>query len=538
MLLVTSAEMKMLDATLLEEVGIAAPALMESVGLRIAQLVIDLVDGVGESEFIGERSASAKRSTKRTPMIAVVVGKGHNGADGLVAARYLHAFGYEVRVWLAVEEWELATFTQGQFGAYRKLQGKLANEMDDFAQADVIIDAILGNGSSLPVRDQIRPLLCAINRAKRPVVAVDLPTGLDADTGQVDPDCIAAKVTVACGFAKPGLYVQPGKSRVGRVVVAPLTMTYSMAKAQGAHHYLVTEHEVARGYRPRPQNSHKGVFGRIGVLAGSEGMYGAARLTVEAAYRAGAGLVHYFAPEDLASPWLTAFPAEVVVRRYAGRTGVGSQTAIESLVSLLHEMDAGVLGPGIGKGLQTQIGVGFAFADVTIPLVLDADFLQMLAASGDQGRNWFARRKQSTVITPHPKEFAQLLTCSVSDVQANRLRYAREYAVATRAVVVLKGSGTVIAAPEGTVWINQTGNSGLATGGTGDVLAGLIGGLLASGYDAKMAAMIGVYVHGKAAECACEKQQSEESLLASDLLQWIGPAFRQISWEMDISLDG
>ncbi|PWI56955.1 NAD(P)H-hydrate dehydratase [Sulfoacidibacillus thermotolerans] len=537
MLLVTSAEMQTLDELMIKKMGVPSAALMESIGLRVAQVIIDLLDGMGVHEQMGERS-NATAVSSHVKRIAVVVGKGHNGADGLVAARYLHAFGYQVRVWLAAPEDELAPMTRLQFEAYLKLQGQLAAEQDDLADVDVIVDAILGNGSKLPLREPIKPLLRAIRKAERTVVAIDLPTGLDADTGQIDADCVQAAITVTCGFAKPGLYMDPGRNFVGRIVVASLALPREQAEAHGAHHYLITPDLAASRYRKRPTDSHKGTFGRVGILAGSKGMYGAARLAVEAAYRAGAGLVYYFAPTDLSAAWLTAFPVEAIIKRYPGRAGEWTKEAIDALVALFREVTTGVIGPGLGMNLRENVELLFTLANLPVTLVLDADFLSVLASLRDRGQSWFARRSFPTVITPHPKEFARLLDVSVEQVQANRLGYAKEFAVASNVVVVLKGAGTVIATPQPRIWINQTGNSGLATGGTGDVLAGMIAGLVASGYDVQDAAIVGVYVHGLAAQLACQKEQSEESLLASDLFRWLGTAFRQISRAMDISLDG
>nr|WP_272879907.1 NAD(P)H-hydrate dehydratase [Sulfoacidibacillus ferrooxidans] len=537
-LLVTSAEMQKLDTVMIEEIGVASAALMESVGLRVAEVTMDMVDGTGAHQSMGERVSSRSREMDSRKMIAVVVGKGHNGADGLVAARYLHVLGYSVRVWLTSDERDLSHLTHIQLCAYRNVHGRLAEETDDLTQADVIIDAILGNGSQLPVREPLRPFLQAIHKAHRPVLSIDFPTGLDPDSGQVDVDCVKAVRTVACGLSKPGLYVEPGRAYAGQITIASLAISYHMAVRHGAHHFLVTEQDIAKRYRRRPQDSHKGSFGRVGVLAGSPGMYGAARLAVEGAYRAGAGLVYYFAPEDLSDTWVSGFPVEAVVKRYAGRAGVWNVDAIASLLALFAQVDVGVIGPGMGRSMQDSPEALLALAQLPIPLVLDADFLQVVAASEDGGVTFFEHRKHLTIITPHPKEFAQLIKRPTSVVQENRLLYAKEYAVKTQTIVVLKGAGTVIATPEPAVWINSTGNSGLATGGTGDVLAGLLGGLLASGYGAESAALVGVYVHGKAAELACTTQYSQESLVASDLFAWFGTAFRQISWEMDISHDG
>ena len=518
MLLVTAEQMRKIDQVMIGEVGVSAVALMELAGVAAADVV------------------TAKLTTGRE-RVDIVVGKGHNGADGLVAARHLFARGCHVRVWLASEESALSPLTFAQLRSYRALGGAVADAGDDLSGSDLIVDALLGTGSRLPLSSTVRVFAKAIVDAGKRVISIDLPTGLDADTGLVDEAAVRADVTVTYGFAKPGLYQFPGKQYAGAVVIADLSMPEALAIDAGTRTFLLTGPDCAKRYLTRPVDSHKGTFGRVGVVAGSDGMYGAARLAVQAAYRAGAGLVQYFAPDGLSTAVCQSFPQETVIRRYPGVDDHWDAARAKSCAALFDHVSSGLCGPGLGprfvEAASQQSSALVPFAEAAMPLVLDADFLQALASLPGGMQDWFARRRHATVITPHPKEFSALTGLAVSEVQGDRVKHAVEFAVQFGVHVVLKGAATVIAAPDGVAFINTTGNSGLASAGTGDILAGFAAGLLAGGYSALDAALLAVYVHGLAADLACDDREAQESLTASDLLTWTGRAFRQISRAMD-----
>lgn len=518
MLLVDRVQMRKIDQTMIDEIGVESTALMELAGAAVAKTCLRYLQ-----EQIG----------KEFGLIHIVAGKGHNGADGLVAARHLLSASQKVLVWLAEPESQLSQLGQKQLHSYLALGGELACSDDDLAQADLIVDALLGTGSRLPLSDSLRPLVKAATVSGRPVIALDIPSGLDADTGQVDPDTVTAVLTVTMGFAKFGLFQYPGQRMAGSVVVEQLSMPDELAVRLGAYGQLLTESLLKGWHRQRLEDSHKGSFGKVGVVAGSKGMLGAARLSLQAAYRGGAGLVEYFAAADLPEAFIATLPSEVLVHRYAGRSEHWEQTDLAELVTWSTVQSVLVMGPGIGKGLydvaRAQQELFVRIAEIPRPLLLDADFLNLLALLPDQGKQWLAQRTDATILTPHPKEFARLLQLDVTDVQQNRIQLARNYAVSQKVIVVLKGAGTVIATPDGTVYINTSGNHGLATGGSGDVLAGFIGGLVAAGYEAAQATMLGVYLHGKAADLAVKAGASEEALMAGDLFPWLSKAFAQFS---------
>lgn len=516
MILVTGKEMKVIDREMIDKVGVSAAALMETAGLAVA---------VAAEELAGRNECRARRGA-----IHVVAGKGHNGADGMVAARWLLSRGWRVRVWLAAAQEELSELCRAQLAAYRNLGGMLAADDDRLEDAAVIIDAIVGNGVRLPLAEGIAAHARAIGRAGRPVLAVDLPTGVDADSGACDAAGVRADMTVTLGFGKVGLYQHPGRGLAGEVRVNSLSMTEELAVRCGAACTLLTDSTMAGLLSTRPAESHKGTFGQVGVVAGSDGMYGAARLAVLGAYRAGAGLVRHLAPAAISLAELGMRAEAVIVRRMVADPW--SAAGIEEAARFLSGCAAGVCGPGLGGEAAGAIGQHAAalqeLGRVQAPLVLDADWLNALAALADRGDSWLSRRAAPTILTPHPKEFARLTGMSIAQIQADRVRAAREYAQRVDVYVVLKGAATVIANPDGAASVNPTGNSGLATGGAGDVLAGVIAGLLAGGKTAGEAARLGVYLHGLAADLACRERQSEESLLAGDVADSLAGAFRYL----------
>ncbi len=522
MLLVSSTESRELDAQMIDQVGIPSVALMEAAGIAVARQAVAI--------------ACAKSSKHR---FGVVVGKGNNGADALVAARHLLAQGHQVVVWLSASAENLSELCRGQYEAYRRLGGLLAGSGDDLKDADVIIDGLLGTGSRLPLSDAIKTWTKAIVASRRPIVAIDIPTGVDADTGQADDDALQAVVTVACGFAKIGHFQYPGRALAGEVIVESLSMTDALASAAGVQCRAVTSDDASKLYKQRTENSHKGSFGRAVVFAGSEGMYGAARLAVEAAYRVGAGLVDYLAARDLPSSVKMAFPVETLMKSLRVDHRSWSQSGLADVAYHLQVqgVSVGLCGPGLGSRFVDMAAENPEWLDslssISTPLVIDADFLNALSQLPARGKVWLQGRQGPTILTPHPKEFARLTGLSVSDVQADRVRLARAYATEHGVTLVLKGAGSVIASYDGQIWINTTGNSGLATGGTGDVLSGMTAGLLATGYGVREAVQLAAYVHGRCADIACVAAQSEESLIASDLFSYIGQVFLELRRNKD-----
>lgn len=510
MLLLTSKQMQQVDAYTIEHAQVSALALMEVAGVAVAKEAIRIA---GENHTF-----------------AVVVGKGHNGADGLVAARHLLSYGRKVVVYMAYEPTLCSPLCQAQLKSYEVFGGYVAKTKDSLSDADVIIDALLGTGAVANLRDELRTWTVAIREAQKLVVSIDVPTGVNASTGEADQDAVLATVTVAMGFLKIGHYQHKGHVHSGRIVQVGLSMPESLARSFKATCHLLTKEDASLFLPVRAQDSHKGSYKTIGVFAGSEGMYGAAFFASLGAYKTGAGLVRLLAAETAVQSLMTFIAPEVV--QVPIHEVSHTIPFVQAIVDQLRKTAVGLCGPGIGQGVidlaREHPEAFLSFADLAIPLVLDADFLHALSAMPDRGTAFFARRKEATIITPHPKEFGRLLGLDTADVQRNRVVFATDFAQKNNVIVVLKGAGTVIALPDRQSWINFTGNSGLATGGTGDVLAGMIAGLIANSDVLWQAVCAAVYLHGLSADLVIQQTQSEESLMASDILAWVGKAFHQL----------
>ncbi|MCY0870191.1 MAG: NAD(P)H-hydrate dehydratase [Firmicutes bacterium] len=553
MLLTTHQQMRALDRRL-QEAGVAQEALMEAVACA--------VQTEAERILLGSSGPRPVRRERAPMRVAVVAAKGHNGADGVAAARRLQACGHDCTVYLTGPVDAASAALRAQLRAFAAVGGRIVSgdarapgapgeTIAQLATCDLVIDAMLGSGAALPLRAELAAWVQAINASARPVLAIDVPTGIDGDTGAVPGSAVRATCTVACGYARIGLFQHPARAHAGDVVLASLGAPVGWARDAGANCALETL-ESARELLPvRPLDGHKGTFGRVAVIAGSPGLYGAARLTAQGAARAGCGLVTVVGGSHWPQAAVLSLPDVATYLPALGPSGAEVPYATvewaRAAGQMLAHMQAAVCGPGLGPALVAAAArepeVLLAFAGVPAPLVLDADFLTALAQNSSVLRRFFAARAGATVITPHPKEFARLAAAlqpggesaaaggsaavSTQAVQADRVRFASQLAQSVAATVVLKGAGTTIASPAGCVWICPRGNSGLATGGSGDVLAGVVAGLLASGMEATAAARLAVYLHGLAAELACATPQaSEDSLVASDLPDWIGRAWR------------
>jgi NAD(P)H-hydrate epimerase len=464
--LVGAATMRALDRHTIEALGVPGALLMESAGRAVAEVAL------------AERSASGGD-------VLVVCGAGNNGGDGLVTARHLALLGVPVRVALVADPKRLAPDAAANLARARAVGVPIETRGVRTAGAGVIVDALFGTGLTRAVAG---PAAAAIRRmaASRPtarVVAVDLPSGLDADTGQSHGAVVAADVTVTIALPKLGLALEPGRSLAGRIVVARIGIA-DQAPGVRPDAELWSEAGAAAHLPARPADGHKGCFGHVLVVAGARGTTGAAALAAEAAARAGAGLVTIACPagvnEILEVKCTEAMTAPVP----DGAEGGFAATALEPLLALAQARDVVALGPGIGRSEETRKLVRELATRIARPLVIDADGLFPFAASASARSGALAAlkgRKAATILTPHPGEAARLLGTSAADINRDRVGSARRLAERSGAVVVLKGAATVVAAPDGRVAVNPTGGPVLGTGGTGDVLTGLIAALLAQG---------------------------------------------------------
>jgi NAD(P)H-hydrate epimerase len=509
--------MRRADRRIIEEVGLPGPVLMENAGAAVAAA-------------IRERFPDARR-------VVVLCGKGNNGGDGFVVARRLRATGAEALL-LGKKE-DVRGDALAQLRACERSGGRVREVADAAAwagaresvlAADVLVDALLGTGLRSAPSGLAAEGIAELGRraeAGIPVVAVDIPSGVLADAGTADWPTVPATLTVTFAAPKWGHVLPPDCGRSGELVVADIGIPPETLGGVGATLFLLEDDDAVAAFPPRPSAAHKGHFGHVLVVAGSVGKAGAAVLAATGALRAGAGLVTVATPTScLAS--VAGGRAEIMTEPLPETSGGGaSKEGLERLLGLAGERDAVVLGPGLGQDPSTRALVRQLVRRCPVPLVVDADGLNALAPEpeGETGAA-VLERAASTVLTPHPGEMARLVRRPVSEIQGRRVPETLELARRSGAVVVLKGQRTVVGDPEGRAAVSPTGNPGMASGGTGDVLAGVVGALLAR-HDAWKAATVGAYVHGRAGDLAAEAS-GEEGLTAGDLAEALPRAIESV----------
>jgi NAD(P)H-hydrate epimerase len=491
--LLTAAETRQLDQLATRKYGVALATLMENAGRAVAETALPRC---------------------RSGRAIVFAGSGNNGGDGFVAARHLRDRGLQVEVWLAA----LAEGIQGEARAnLDKLVPLgvplLVGEPPAVHAGDVIVDALFGTGLKRPPEGRYADGIRAINAGRSAgarVVAVDVPSGLDADSGRPLGLCVAADLTVTMGVAKPGLCQEPGATLAGQLEIADIGFPAEALAELPSKLELLDEPTVRGLFSPRPRESNKGSFGHLLVCAGSPGKAGAAALCVGGALRSGAGLVTLASRPSVVDRLWTAHPEAMGVP--LASTGPLGGADVAPLSAALAGKSAFAAGPGIPRGPDTASALAELLSGFTGPSVVDADALNAFA----ENLALLRRAHGPLVLTPHPGEMSRLCERPVAELQADRLGAAKRFSAEHGLVLVLKGARTVVAAPDGAVSIVPTGNPGLATGGTGDVLCGLIGGLLAQGLAPYDAARAGAYIHGLAGDLAA-RRFGERGLLAGDL---------------------
>ena len=514
MKIVTTEEMRRLEARCAQE-GVSTDALMEKAGLAVAQ---------NTREFLGD---------VRGMPVTVLVGPGNNGSDGLVAARHLSDWGAQVAVYLSTatkeDDPKYVLLENRDVATYKAEEDEGLSDLDGLlSRTRLVIDAVLGIGRARPLDGTLAGILShlATAREHRPqlkLLALDLPTGLNADTGETDPLCPTADVTVTLGYPKVGLFAFPGGTHTGRVEVVDIGIPPHLAL--DVPQELITPDWVRDALPQRPMDAHKGTFGRALVIAGSINYIGAAYLACQGAARVGAGLVTLALPRSL-QPILAAKLTEATYLPLPEEDGVLSPGASEVLLSEVPGHQAMLVGCGLGQSRQVVQLLGQTLLSARcpeIPSVLDADALNVMS----QIPEWWLRIKGEAVVTPHPGEMSRLTGESTEDIQGNRLNIARDKAAQWKMVVALKGAYTVVSSPEGQARISPFANPGLASAGTGDVLAGVIVGLLSQGLSTFDAAACGVYIHGAAGELV-RGEMGEAGMMASDLLPRLPLVIKQL----------
>ncbi len=511
MKITTAAEMRAIDRATTERFGVPSLTLMESAGGALAKFVL-------------QNWPDANR-------VVVVCGKGNNGGDGFVVARKLHRAGRVVEVLLLASRTDLKgdALTMFERLPLRPIEVTRKQELDaessgSLGNCDLIVDAILGTGFQPPVTGLYADAIARINRSKKVIVAVDIPSGAasDAMTPQSGEGIARADAIVTFTAPRPAHIF--GQLTSGPVIVAPIG-TPPEAIVSSLNLEVTTPRDFASLLAPRPRDSNKGMYGHVLIVGGSFGKSGAAAMAGMAALRAGAGLSTVATPTRVLSS-VASFGAELMTEPLP-ETSAGSiaVTAADSgrFLELTKPMTVVGIGPGIGRNSETVEFVHQAVHQTKVPLVLDADGLNAFEGQ----THLLDGRHRPLVLTPHPGEMSRLAGISVKAVQADRLKVARTFARDHHLLLVLKGDRTIIALPDGTAWVNPTGNPGMATGGTGDILTGMTAGVLAQMPSAHARATIAaVYMHGLAGDVARERM-GEHSLVATDLLDALPEAFRR-----------
>jgi len=516
--LVNSQQMKKIDAFTIEEIGIPAMVLMENAANQVV--------------------AAMEERISPEDIILVVCGSGNNGGDGMAAARILLNHGFQVDVFLIGERNKLSVESQKQLDIIENLEMVIWDDVSEinFKGYTVLVDAIFGIGLDRPAEGKYAETIRRMNEFHGYVFAVDIPSGISADNGQVLGTAVRADVTITFGIEKIGQLLYPGSLHTGKLIVSDIGFPPSAIDSISSNVLFYEESDLF-SLPKRAAYSNKGTYGRVVIIAGSANMSGAAFLAAKAAYRTGAGLVQIVTPEENRAVLQMQLPEAILTtyRTDGLADGFNEESDRLKIIAAVSGADAIVLGPGIGKSEVARTLVDLVLENSQIPLIIDADALNILSdrfneasLAGNDARARISEVAQTvpagSILTPHLKEMARLLDQDLSAIKADLLGTADFCTAGSELTFVLKDARTVVA-HQAERYINASGNNGMATGGSGDALTGIIAGLLAQGLAPSEAAKLGVYIHGLAGDIAAQ-EKSEYSLMASDLIEALPAVLR------------
>lgn len=509
----TAKEMQAIDQRAIQEYGIPGIVLMENAGLGVVKLLVE------------------KFSDLARKKVLVICGKGNNGGDGFVIARHLFNRGVEVEVVLLGKRSQLKQDAKTNADAAFQI-GVPIKEVDEnnldrclhtLRHCHIIIDAIFGTGLDSPVTGWLERVIEKINKAEKFVIGVDIASGLESDSGKIIGPHIHTDLTVALGLMKRSHLLYPATEAMGEVRVVNISMPQKAVEEQNITVNLLEEEDIRSLFKKREPNTHKGDYGHTLVIGGSRGKGGAAGLAAMAALRMGAGLVTLAVPQGCYHS-LEFNPLEVMTLSLPEtKSGSIDVAAKDLILEHCRGKSAVALGPGITTEPETLQMMEAVLPGIECPMVIDADGLNCLAAS----KTLLSKLTPNTVLTPHPREMSRISGVDTQAIQEDRIGSALDFARKHRVVVVLKGARSVIAVPDGSVYINPTGNPGMATAGSGDVLTGVIAGLISQGFSSTSAAYAGTYIHGLAGDDYAS-ENSETSLIAGDLLRTLPASLKRI----------
>lgn len=504
MKVVTVAQMRDIEQAAIEEYGIPGIVLMENAGVEVVKQIENLLGSL---------------HNKR---ISVFAGTGNNGGDGYVVARHLYNQGAKVKVFLIGSKASVVgdALTNLQIITYMGIDVLEVTNSHDWDKVkiamtftDCLVDALLGTGFAGQLRENMTQVVESINKMNKVTIAIDVPTGVDADTGQIQSVAVKASHTITFALAKQGLLLYPAASYVGELCVADIGIPRLLLSDPQIQQNLITSNDARGIFSKRQPDVHKGSCGKVLVVAGSKGLTGAAALASDAAMRCGAGMVTLGIAESLHE--IMEIKLTEVMTSPLPEVGDGfvGEDAFDEIVTLSLKNDVVAIGPGLGRQTETLDLVRQIVKNVEKPLVLDADALYALI----DHTSILLEAKSMPVLTPHPGEMARLVGLTPEEVNQDRIFIARQAATEWGSIVILKGARTVVAFPDGEVYINSSGNAGMATAGAGDVLTGVIAGLIGQGLSSHEAALAGVYLHGLAGDIVARGGMI--GMVASDLIK-------------------
>ncbi len=516
-------QMRDADRQTIEEIGIPSIVLMENAGRQAVAAMEAAFEDIGTSK------------------VGVLCGRGNNGGDGFVIARTLAQRGIEAMVFLLGSVADV----RGEARTNLEILGhigltvvEIANAQEwelhfsEISECDLLVDAITGTGFRGPLAGFLETVVADINGLGTPVVAIDLPTGVSADTADLDGQAIEASMTVTLAAPKIPLILPPADAYAGDLVIADIGIPMVVIdELDGPYLELLTRERMRELVPARAAESHKGDFGRVLVVAGSLGRSGAAHLSALGALRSGAGLVTIATPRSVVPIVAAMMPEYMTVPLEETAAGTIDFAAVDRVLDFKADVIA--LGPGLGQEPSTAAFVQAIVERTGVPLVLDADGLNAFVEDPER---LVGRDGVDVIITPHPGEMARLIGASIEQVQSDRLAHARDFAAAHRVHVVLKGHRTIIANPDGRSFVNLTGNAGMATGGTGDLLTGMVAAWFAQILDAEGACKLAVYLHGSAGDLA-DADEGENALIATDIAARLGDALLELTARRRVKRD-
>ncbi len=501
MRIVTPNEMNKTDKLMAEKYSMPTLLLMENAGSAVATYL--------------------SQSYKKNIRLLFICGSGNNGGDGWVAARLMHARGYSVKVISLAPESRMRELVAANFNVAKALGVEYSTEPDDktllyeISRCDVIVDAILGTGVNGTVNEYTQFVINAINSSAKDIVSVDVPSGVNALTGEISGAAVRADCLVVLGALKQGLLFAPAKHCYKKLVLDTISIPDHIFDETAEFKAVYNNKEIASMLGCRNSDSHKGTYGKLGIIAGSVGMTGAACLCADAAVRSGAGIIKLAVPKSLNAIFEVKLTEQMTCPMPENENGALADS--KELVEFADQSTALVMGPGLSRASEGALFIPKILSVYTGPAVIDADGINSIVSNPD------ALKRGNCIITPHIGEMSRLVGKTSDEVIRDQAGYAKKFAEAYNVTVVLKNYITVIASPDGRLAFNTTGNCGMATGGSGDVLSGIIGSFAAQGYDNFTAAVMGTYINGLAADIASEKT-GLISLIPTDTVNSIGSA--------------